>query len=539
MADDAGGFAYAVSYVDTSAGTATSRPDVKFTSPGSVAVSPDGSQLYVGNVADATVVVLNARDITAPLSVINVGGGPWGIAFTPNGRSAYVANRASGTVSVIDTATQTVTTPPMLHATELPNAPCALAVTPDGAKIVVIGGCTGVANGGVGVIDTATNTVKTIAGDTDAYEAVAMSPAGTKAYVYDRTTGQVQVVDPRAGTPSLTPLTTAGLGGIEGLALSPDGKSLFATASLSNSVSIIDTATGAVSPNPISPLDPPPDPPAKPWADAVTPDQAPHASFSVTPAREGNASSFDATSTTTSDGGPATYAWDFGDGASATTATPSTSHVYSQPGTYTATLTVTDDQGCSTAFVFTGQTASCNGGPVARASQPVNVASPSRSLSVSVSGNGMVTGPSIDCPGSCSATYADGTAVSLVAAPASGSVFTGFGGDCAGAGACNVTMSSDRSISASFAELPNTRIKKAKVNKKKRKGSFKFKAIGHATGFQCELKRKHARKRPKFKGCRSPKTYKHLKTGRYTFEVRALSSVGKDPTPAKKKFRVK
>jgi hypothetical protein len=39
-------------------------------------------------------------------------------------------------------------------------------------------------------------------------------------------------------------------------------------------------------------------------------------------------------------------------------------------------LTVTDDAGCSKAFVFTGQTASCNGGPAASKTVEVTVAQP-------------------------------------------------------------------------------------------------------------------------------------------------------------------
>ena len=40
---------------------------------------------------------------------------------------------------------------------------------------------------------------------------------------------------------------------------------------------------------------------------------------------------------------PLTYAWDFGDGGTATTA--NASHTYTAPGTFTATLTVTDARG--------------------------------------------------------------------------------------------------------------------------------------------------------------------------------------------------
>ena len=59
-----------------------------------------------------------------------------------------------------------------------------------------------------------------------------------------------------------------------------------------------------------------------------------------------------------------------------------------------------------------------------------------------------------------------------------------------------------------------------------------------ATGFQCRLKRKgHGAK--DFRKCSSPKTYKHLKAGRYTFTVRANGPGGKDPSPAKKNFKIK
>jgi glucose/arabinose dehydrogenase/PKD repeat protein len=45
----------------------------------------------------------------------------------------------------------------------------------------------------------------------------------------------------------------------------------------------------------------------------------------------------------------ASYRWDFGDGTSATTATPRTTHTYASARTYTATLTVTDTRGATSA----------------------------------------------------------------------------------------------------------------------------------------------------------------------------------------------
>ena len=85
---------------------------------------------------------------------------------------------------------------------------------------------------------------------------------------------------------------------------------------------------------------------------------------------------------------------------------------------------------------------------------------------------------------------------------------------------------------------PDTEITKAKIRSKKRKAKFEFEATGKAKGFQCQLKRKHHRAHA-FKKCTSPKKYKHLKPGKYTFKVRATGPGGHDSTPAKKKFKIK
>jgi hypothetical protein len=85
---------------------------------------------------------------------------------------------------------------------------------------------------------------------------------------------------------------------------------------------------------------------------------------------------------------------------------------------------------------------------------------------------------------------------------------------------------------------PNTRITKAKIKKKRGKAKFNFNATGQATGFQCQLKRKGHGSKP-YKRCTSPKKYKRLKRGKYTFKVRAVGPGGKDHSPAKKKFKSK
>ncbi|KJY31263.1 PKD domain-containing protein, partial [Streptomyces sp. NRRL S-495] len=70
--------------------------------------------------------------------------------------------------------------------------------------------------------------------------------------------------------------------------------------------------------------------------------QAPAAAFTAT--TSGLGVTF-VNRSTDSDGKITAYAWDFGDGTTATTATPTKS--YTKAGTYTVTLTVTDDKGAT------------------------------------------------------------------------------------------------------------------------------------------------------------------------------------------------
>jgi Divergent InlB B-repeat domain len=76
-------------------------------------------------------------------------------------------------------------------------------------------------------------------------------------------------------------------------------------------------------------------------------------------------------------------------------------------------------------------------------------------LSVSVSGNGRVTGGGINCglgSAACSANQTTNSTVTLTATPDSGATFTGWGGACSGTSTtCAVVMSSAKSVTATFA----------------------------------------------------------------------------------------
>jgi uncharacterized repeat protein (TIGR02543 family) len=76
------------------------------------------------------------------------------------------------------------------------------------------------------------------------------------------------------------------------------------------------------------------------------------------------------------------------------------------------------------------------------------------SVSLAGAGSGSVSSSpaGISCGATCSAAYNSGVSVTLTAAPAAGSTFTGWSGACSGsATTCTVTMSAARSVTTTFA----------------------------------------------------------------------------------------
>jgi hypothetical protein len=62
-----------------------------------------------------------------------------------------------------------------------------------------------------------------------------------------------------------------------------------------------------------------------------------------------------------------------------------------------------------------------------------------------------VSGSGIECGTVCSTTLDAGTPVTLKAAAAAGSIFTGWSGACTGTRACKTKMNSSKSVTANFA----------------------------------------------------------------------------------------
>src|SRR5262249_29586217 len=123
--------------------------------PSGVAVTPDGSRLYVtGAGADHTgvvwVVATATNDVIATIPLTEAGG----VAVTPDGSKLYATRPRGGglqgNVSVIETATNEV-----IATIPVGALPGSVAVTPDGSKVYV----SNLFSSTVSVISTATNTV--------------------------------------------------------------------------------------------------------------------------------------------------------------------------------------------------------------------------------------------------------------------------------------------------------------------------------------------------------------------------------------------
>jgi hypothetical protein len=92
------------------------------------------------------------------------------------------------------------------------------------------------------------------------------------------------------------------------------------------------------------------------------------------------------------------------------------------------------------------------GGQPAGADAATNPGNDDRTLHVNVAGMGRVTASmgGIDCPGSCDATLARGTAVTLTAKADAGNRFAGWSGACSGTGPCQITLDATTSVGATF-----------------------------------------------------------------------------------------
>ena len=233
-----------VSVIDTATNTVTATV-TGFSGPYAVAVSPDGSRVYL--TSGGAVSVMNAAT-NVVIATISVGSGPIGVAVSPNGSRVYVSNYNDGTMSVINAATNTVVATVQLGPHNGGSAPVGVAVTPDGRYVYVTNRFNYVS-----VIDTASNTeVAAVgAGPFTTPAGVAVTPDGKYVYVADSGNYYVTVIATTTNTASTIFLGTQP----QALAISPDGAHVYVTViGTSIGLVVLDTATNtAVTSIPLPP----------------------------------------------------------------------------------------------------------------------------------------------------------------------------------------------------------------------------------------------------------------------------------------------
>jgi YVTN family beta-propeller protein len=206
--------------------------------PDDLAVSPDGSQLWVadtgpqtgsGSPTDLDVISTATDTVSATLLLPSA---PAEIAFSPDGSTAYVTT-ADG-LWIFDTASDTVTgTIPGL------GDPEGVAVSPDGSTVYV----TNTEQGEVEVISAAKVEVTDTIPVGQLPWQLAVSPNGSTVYVADTDSDQVSVISTKTDTVTSTiPLS----GGPDTLAVTPDGSELWVCGITSAILTVLRTSDGSV-----------------------------------------------------------------------------------------------------------------------------------------------------------------------------------------------------------------------------------------------------------------------------------------------------
>jgi YVTN family beta-propeller protein len=353
-----------VSVIDTQTKAVVGAPIPVGETAAGIAVTPDGSKLVVANASSDSVTILDTQS-RATVATIPVGENPEGVAITPNGTRAFITNTADDTVSVIDLTTNQVVGLPI----PVGETPYGVAVTPDGSRILVAN----VDSDTLSVIDAASAT--TIGSPIPMGERpsqIGITPDGQRAFIGNYKEGAVSIFD----IPSSTRIGSIPVSEPEFVGITPDGKKAFTSAYDEGVVYAFDPVANSFLGGPFAVGG------EAVGAIVAVPNQPPVAALSAPAARirPGVPATLDASASHDPDGSVANYVWSFGDGTGNSGPSPQQAHVYSQPGAYTANVVLTDNEGCSISFVYTGKTAYCNGSGVAAVSVAVTVAYPGVSL---------------------------------------------------------------------------------------------------------------------------------------------------------------
>lgn len=373
-------FGFAVA-ADGSLSPLPGSPFGKQNGTGSSTASPDGRRVYVPNQMQDSVAVfeIGADGALTPASFspVAAGDGPTSIVFTPDGSRAFVSNRLGGTIQPY-----TVGADGSLTAFGTAVAPGPqifnLQLTPDGARLYVArsgGAVHGYDVAATGGLTEISGSPFAVAGTTID---LAVTPDGRHLYVPDIVGSNTFGFAIGSGG-TLTALSGSPFNAVampRGLVASPNSGLLYQSSLAGGLTAHTISAEGALTAVPGSPFPTPGNNSADIYSLAITPDQGPVAAMTQVVDAPKRRVQFNAAGSADADGTVAGYAFDFGDGQTGFASVPSITHTYELPGVYTARLTVIDNEGCSFAYISTGQNVACNGSAQATTSVELDLLAP-------------------------------------------------------------------------------------------------------------------------------------------------------------------
>jgi PKD repeat protein len=333
------------------------------------AISPDGAKVYAqgrsGGAGDIR--VYQTSDLVLLTTIHDTIFAPYHASFlalSPNKPEAYVAT-IDTKLFVVNTDTNSITT-----SFDTPFNTLWPAVTPDGSEVYISYSD----SPNVSYVTLSDRIVHDVTGLPTASQTaiILISPDGSALYAIQLVSGQWYVTKVDTKTHAFVtqyPIPSE-IQNPYFFSITPDGKTLCIPDSGSQNpghvVAFMDLTTGSSITFDLSS-----DQNSHLFWPSISPDQAPTARF--TPTMSGATVTFDASASSSPVGSIATYAWDFGDGQTETTASPTISHTYTTSGTFTTTLKVTNTGGTSTDITYTGRMTSNNGGPSAVTTQQITV----------------------------------------------------------------------------------------------------------------------------------------------------------------------
>jgi hypothetical protein len=379
------------------AGSIVTDPD-----PRSILVTPQGTHVFYalgsrGAVQSRPIGADGALGAAADTLVR--GTAPRFLAMTPGGTSLYVADAAAPRVLQFDVATAALTPKapasvawPVVAGVPAPDGEAArLTLTPDARHLYAASGQsgTGIAHFDVGASGAlGASSIVGVAGDLNGTSVTPVAPGGGQLWA-PTSTGTPGRIDQFAiaATGALSALTPPSVpyalpAATRDAVAHPNGASLYTGQdanvgewSIAPGGALSGRANRATGGATNAGL-------------ALSPSQAPVASFAVARGPAGQATLFDGRASSDPDGTIARYDWIFGDGTALANGGPTPGHRYAAAGTYAVTLTVTDADGTSTARLWTGSRMLRNGGPSAQSTQAVSIpaatARPEKGKSVTI-----------------------------------------------------------------------------------------------------------------------------------------------------------